>query len=1003
MLIPALLVCLLVGEDQSEQLGLRLPKGFEAIEVAGSDLANDIYALTLDPKGRVVVAGRGYIRILSDDDGDGVADRAIPFSDVPKNGAMGLLWEGDSLYAMGDAGLIRFTDKDGNDKADGPPELIFPFKTGGEHSAHAIQRGPDGWLYVLVGNHSGIPKKASSSEKSPITKPLAGAVIRLSPDFSQAEIVADGFRNAYDMDFTPAGDLFVYDSDNERCVSLPWYAGTRLYHVVPGGHYSWQSPERAETWRPPVEYFDELPPVCDLGRGSPTGVVTYRNSQFPEKYHDGIFLLDWTFGRIYFIPLQQDHASYKSEPEVFVEPTGSAGFAPTDGAVHPETGDLIVSIGGRGTRGAVYRIRWTGDATTSDIGPRPLANNQPLDWSEDRKKRLLELAEANNPVKRRLALEAMRRFRDKFSDQQVAGAIATSWSSPDPFLRHAVVRLLESLPVEKWPAHLPKNPSDRAACLLLRGLTPGDAVPSSLAGMLGLATKENSAPLVAAATDLFLRTSDPLAKREALRLVQLGVGDQMDPSLKGTVWEGYSRREKPPVPPEPIARLVKAYPTGDAYLDQELARLFGMLEIEDAGLLDPMLAKITSDSDPLDDIHTLICLARLPSKRTTRQTERTAAALLNVGIKLDDQQANRDRNWWRRIQELIEGMADRDPSLPKALVSHPLFGRPDHLVFTRSPVIDRASAASRYLDDINRDDFNDEDWTAELIDLLGELPSEKVVPLLRDRWGELGLEEASTPILAREPAEEDRERLREVIGFGSPSTIRLAAGALEKLGLQEDPESVAALVVALGQLGREKEVEPARKDLGKRLAKVSGKEHGTDVEAWRKWFQATHPDQAALIQGRSSLDWPAWQERFAAIDWSKGDAERGAQVFRQSKCLACHSGARALGPDLAGAAGRFSREDLLRAIVDPHRDISDRYRTTMVATADGEIIQGMIIYQSADGMILQTGPNEVKRVNSDQIETKRRGTKSLMPTGLLDRLNDDQIADLIAYLTSLKK
>src|SRR5262249_34523349 len=84
--------------------GLRVPAGFEVTEFAGSDLANDIYTLTIDPRGRVVVAGRGYLRVLVDDDGDGRADRALEFADGPKDGAMGLLWEGTSLYCTGDGG-----------------------------------------------------------------------------------------------------------------------------------------------------------------------------------------------------------------------------------------------------------------------------------------------------------------------------------------------------------------------------------------------------------------------------------------------------------------------------------------------------------------------------------------------------------------------------------------------------------------------------------------------------------------------------------------------------------------------------------------------------------------------------------------------------------------------------------------------------------------------------------------------------------------------------------
>src|SRR5947209_14522197 len=79
------------------------------------------------------------------------------------------------------------------------------------------------------------PKEATAST-SPVRSPIAGGVVRLSPDFKQVEVVADGYRNPFGFDFNGDGELFTFDSDNERCVALPWYEPTRLYHVIPGGH-----------------------------------------------------------------------------------------------------------------------------------------------------------------------------------------------------------------------------------------------------------------------------------------------------------------------------------------------------------------------------------------------------------------------------------------------------------------------------------------------------------------------------------------------------------------------------------------------------------------------------------------------------------------------------------------------------------------------------------------------------------------------------------------------
>src|SRR5579864_139772 len=126
--------------------GFRLQPGFEITEFAGSSLANDIHCMTIDPKGRIIVSGPGYIRILVDEKNEGKATRAIDFA-TAKEGAQGLLWEGDSLLAVVDGGLWRYREMPDGRVA--KPELLRKLKTGGEHDCHAIRRGPDGWLYLI--------------------------------------------------------------------------------------------------------------------------------------------------------------------------------------------------------------------------------------------------------------------------------------------------------------------------------------------------------------------------------------------------------------------------------------------------------------------------------------------------------------------------------------------------------------------------------------------------------------------------------------------------------------------------------------------------------------------------------------------------------------------------------------------------------------------------------------------------------------------------------------
>ena len=114
-----------------------------------------------------------------------------------------------------------------------------------------------------------------------------------------------------------------------------------------------------------------------------------------------------------------------------------------------------------------------------------------------------------------------------------------------------------------------------------------------------------------------------------------------------------------------------------------------------------------------------------------------------------------------------------------------------------------------------------------------------------------------------------------------------------------------------------------------------------------------------------------------------------------------NSNPAAVAPDSSRVRRGLARDDLFTAIVQPGRDVSSRYRTALVATADGQVYQGMIVYEAVDGLILQTGATATVRLAGDQIVGRRDAPGSIMPAGLLDKLPDREIADLYAYLKSL--
>ncbi len=893
--VTPLLICMFAGaewkaSDENFPLGLRVPPGFEVTEFADSKLANDIFSMTIDPRGRMVVSGRGFIRILADDDNDGRADRAIEFADGPADGAQGLLWEGSSLFVTGEGGLRRHRDEDGDDRADGPSELIRKIKTGGEHDAHDIKRGPDGWLYVLCGNFAGIDKSFAQLLTSPIQDPVAGCVIRFSPDLKSSEIVADGFRNAYRMDWNPDGELFTYDSDNERCVSLPWYEETRFYHVVPGGHYGWLAPQRGQFFRLPPYFPDVEAPAAYLGRGSPTGVACYRHAQFLEKYRGGFFVADWTFGRVYYLPLESAGDSFICNPEVFIEAVGENGFAPTDLVVHPQTGDLFISIGGRGTRGAVFRVSYP--PGRHDIDRKEVERLQPK-------------------------------------------------------------------------ARLPAKPR----------------TPLPKQGNVAMAS---------------------------VRELQILWGDIAARQSAGTIWEGYSLRNgTDPWKKDPkgfdaaVRNLRSSFPTGHRELDREIARTLAMIEDNDPETLIRVAMKLTPDSDPGEDIHYLAVLARLRGPRKPAVTRQAVRALLDLDRKISNRGLYRDRHWPQRVAELYLELAIRDGALNDHLLAEPAFGRPDHVLFANCPGFDRARAAKVFMKNVAEHDAFE--WTPALVELVGSVTDSESLGMIRRLWEHLGLREAILQVLARQPQPEDRARFFEGLGSPQLTTVRDCLGAIEKLPPANDSAQLLALVRTVRRLQGGKEEERLREQVGKVLQSITGQKiAAADASAWTVWLEREHPELAARLGGTDGVDTATWHDRLARVAWEAGDAERGRVIYAKTGCATCHSVARATGPDLRGAASRFSRDDLFTAILLPSRDVSPRYQTTLVATANGKIHQGMIIYEAVDSLILQTGLDTTIRITNNQIVERRVGSNSLMPAGLLDQLPDSEIADLYAYLKSLR-
>ncbi|MCU0795126.1 MAG: c-type cytochrome [Akkermansiaceae bacterium] len=139
---------------------------------------------------------------------------------------------------------------------------------------------------------------------------------------------------------------------------------------------------------------------------------------------------------------------------------------------------------------------------------------------------------------------------------------------------------------------------------------------------------------------------------------------------------------------------------------------------------------------------------------------------------------------------------------------------------------------------------------------------------------------------------------------------------------------------------------------------------------------------------------------------SKGDFDRehGRKMFEASLCAACHSvGGQggAAGPDLTTVAGRFSLHDLAVALVDPSAEVSDQYSFEVFSKEDGSQVIGKQVDEKDEKMIIAINPFDFSQrteVVRSEMKERRKSPVSPMPPGLINRLNEKELRDLLGYL-----
>lgn len=365
------------ASDSDEGERFRAPPGFSVERILDDEAAGSLIAMAFNEFGHVIASQEGGpLMLFYDSDNDGKVDRSRVYCDSIKN-IQGILPLNGEVFVTGEgedgSGLYRLTDEDRNGTLEKITKLIGFTGSAGEHGAHGITLGPDGKLYIVIGNHQSLQTEPSANStyrnyyEGDLVQPRmedpgghargvkapGGVIVRTDLSGQNLEVVAGGLRNAYDIAFNDDGSLFVHDSDMEADIGAAWHRPTQLFHVIEGAEMGWRS-----GWATMPEYYpDRIMAMTDTGRGSPTGAIVYDHYAFPVRYQKQLFLADWSEGRILSVRLTPNGSTYQAQYETFVQ---GQPLNVTDIDVGPD-GSLYFCTGGRGTNGGLYRVSWDGE------------------------------------------------------------------------------------------------------------------------------------------------------------------------------------------------------------------------------------------------------------------------------------------------------------------------------------------------------------------------------------------------------------------------------------------------------------------------------------------------------------------------------------------------------------------------------------------------------------------------------------------------------------------
>lgn len=955
----------LTGTEAAAQMNV--PEGFNVQLAAGEPDVHQPVAMAFDNRGRLWVAeaytypipakegeGLDKIVILEDENQDGVFDSRKVFAEN-LNLVSGLeighggVWIGAAPYFM------FIPDADGNDVPDAEPQILldgFGFQDTHE-TLNTFNWGPDGWLYGCQGvfTHSKVGKPGSTDAQR---TPMNAAIWRYHPVNHTFEIFAEGTSNPWGVDFNDQGQAFA-----TACV-IP-----HLFHVIQGGRYQRQAGQHFNPYtyddiktvadhlhyagniRDHAWWGDE-PPIqndtSDAGGGhAHCGAMIYLGDNWPQRYRNRLFM-------------NNIHGNRVNSDRPVRQGSGYVG----------KHGDDLLLANDRWFRGINLRYGPDGSVYLIDWYDKNACHrNNPEIW--DRTNGRVYNISFGQPKRVQVNLTEL-------SDAELA---AMAWETNDWYVRMARKELayraadnrLDKSVVAKEVSKLLSADDDTR---VLRGMWLGH-VTGVLTAEQRMSALNHASPYVASWSIQLSAEGGEVSDAFLAKMVDLSGQANQDP-------------------------IVRLY----------LASAAGRLPMNQRWDLVQNLSQHEGDADD----HNLPLLIWYATEPLVPQ-DTSQALKMAAGSKI------------AKVREFILRRAAADPASLNQLIASAM----ELDTAGQSMVLDQVSAAMKGRVNVEMPaswekayqvfaKSDSKELREQALRLAVTFGDRRVFPELRatlaNDEASIELRQQAMDILVAGQDKEAASALQAAV-----STPALQAAAIRALAAYNDPKTAEVILAAYGNLA------PATKSdavatLVSRLPYATalldsveaGKVPSSDLHAYHVRQLQSFGDDALLARlekvwgmiGSSSESEKAAMEKYKGIlnpaFVAKGDASHGRMLF-QKTCATCHTlfgEGQKVGPDLTGS-NRANLDYILENILAPSSVVGKDYQMTLLQLYDGRVVSGLIKQETDSALTLQTINDEVV-IALEDIDARKLSEQSLMPTGLIETMSDEQVRDLVKYLAS---